>query len=113
MYYQSITLIGRTTSKANLRFITDGKAVANFILAINRDGSSNNADFIPCVIWEDKAKNFTNKFGKGSLVLIEGKLRSTQIQLEEGGTKNELQFEVHSFKQMEKPKPVTTNNNEE
>ncbi len=104
--YQNITFIGRTTSNARLNFTSKGTPVANFDLAINRSGNPTKADFIPCVVWKEKAKEFTDKFGKGSLILLEGEFRSTPISLDDGQIKNELKFEVHFFKQMEKPKPV-------
>ncbi|MBU8732502.1 single-stranded DNA-binding protein [Cytobacillus oceanisediminis] len=106
--HQTVTLVGRTTSNARLNYSYDEVPVANFDLAINRKGNPTKADFIPCVIWGDKAKMFSNKFGKGSLVLLEGELRSSLVPLEDSKPRNELKFEVVYFKQMETPRGLNS-----
>ena len=54
MHHQSCVFVGRITNKARLNFTQTGTAVANFDIAINRNSNSGQADFIPCVIWEEK-----------------------------------------------------------
>lgn len=101
--YQNCVFVGRTTKNADLFFTASGTAVCNFNLAINRINSTQ-ADFIPCVLWGDKAKAFVNSIGKGTLILIDGEFRTTQYENENKKKQSELKFEVWNFKAMENPK---------
>lgn len=102
--YQKYIALGRTTDDFKMRFTTDGTPVANFQLAINR-GSNGKADFIPCVIWEEKAKKHTSTIGKGSMILVEGEWRNSDKE-------STLQLEVHTIKYKHKDlKPVGNDSN--
>lgn len=71
--------IGRMTRDPELRRTNNGTAVTSFNLAINRTFQSSDgqeADFIPCVCWNKLAENVERYCSKGSLVGIEGELRS-------------------------------------
>lgn len=110
---QNVSFIGRTTTNARLNFTASKTAVANFDLAINRKNNKSQADFIPCVIWGDKAKEFVDTYGKGSQVYIKGEFRSTKIEVEDGRPRNELKFEVNEFYSIDAPKPVIQTDEEE
>lgn len=71
--------IGRLTKNPELRMTNNQKYVASFTIAIDRgfetaDGQS--ADFINCVCWGKVAENVDKYLNKGSLVCVDGKLRS-------------------------------------
>lgn len=81
-------LIGRMTKDPELRRTGQGNAVASFNLAVNRNFKSNDgqqeADFIPCVCWNKLAENIDTYCSKGSLVGVEGSLRSRNYENSQG-----------------------------
>ena len=81
-------LIGRMTKDPELRRTGQGNAVASFNLAVNRNFKSNDgqqeADFIPCVCWNKLAENIDTYCSKGSLVGVEGSLRSRNYDNSQG-----------------------------
>lgn len=76
----NVTLVGRLTKPLDLRYTSNGKAVANFTLAVNRQFTGPNgereADFVNCVIWNKAAENLANFTKKGSLIGVEGRIQT-------------------------------------
>lgn len=83
-----VVLIGRLTRDPELRRTPQGDAVASFNLAVNRNFKTNDgqqeADFIPCVCWNKLAENIDTYCSKGSLVGVEGSLRSRNYENSQG-----------------------------
>ena len=80
-------LVGRLTKDPDLRRTGNGTAVASFNLAVNRTFQSadgQDADFIPCVCWNKLAENVEMYCFKGSLVGVEGRLRSRSYDNAQG-----------------------------
>lgn len=76
-----ITLTGRLTSAAELRFTQSGKAVVNFNLACNRrKNAGQECDFIPVVAWEKLAEIVNEYCIKGSLVAVVGRLQTRKYE---------------------------------
>lgn len=74
-----VVLVGRMTRDPELRRTGSGAAVTTFTLALNRNYNSadgQQADYIPCVVWNKVAENVEKYCSKGSLVGVEGRLRS-------------------------------------
>lgn len=74
-----VVLVGRMTRDPELRRTGSGSAVTSFTLALNRNFNSadgQQADYIPCVVWNKVAENVEKYCSKGSLVGVEGRLRS-------------------------------------
>lgn len=69
-----IFLHGRLTKIPELRVTNSGKQVATFTLAVDRDSSSDQVDFINCVAWEKRAVFVSNYFTKGQEALVCGSL---------------------------------------
>ncbi|WP_445622517.1 single-stranded DNA-binding protein [Lacticaseibacillus paracasei] len=76
----SVSLTGRLTRDADLRYTQSGTAAGSFTLAVDRKFKSKNGeretDFISCVIWRKSAENFANFTKKGSLVGVEGHIQT-------------------------------------
>lgn len=75
----NVVLVGRMTKDPELRRTNNGDCVTSFTLAVNRGYQSADgvqADFIPCVVWGKVAENTSKFCGKGSLVGVEGRLRT-------------------------------------
>ncbi len=75
-----ITLVGRLTKDPELRYTSDGVAVSNVTVALNRHFKNSDgeytADFIPCTIWNKVAENTVQYCRKGSIVGVTGRLQS-------------------------------------
>ncbi|WP_102344830.1 single-stranded DNA-binding protein [Bacillus sp. Marseille-P3661] len=86
--FNQVTLIGRITKDPELRYTSEGIAVTNFTLALNRNYKNSNgeyeADFVNCHIWRKNAESTANYCLKGSLVGITGKLQSRHYENQEG-----------------------------
>lgn len=94
-------LIGRLTADPDIRQTQNGKSVATYRLAVDRqfkqDGQDD-ADFIPCVAWGNQAE-FANRYlRKGMKIAIEGRIQTRTF--EKDGEKRfafEVIAERHEF----------------
>ena len=81
-------LIGRLTRDPELKYTTNGAAVASFNLAVNRQFTNSQgereADFINCVMWRKAAEIFCNYTHKGSLVGIDGRIQTRSYENQQG-----------------------------
>lgn len=94
--YNKAILIGRLTRDPELRYTPQGKPVASFTLAIDRNrgqGQERETDFIDCVVWQQTAE-FASKYAtKGRLVCVEGRIQTRSWEDKETGQKRKA-FEV-------------------
>lgn len=110
-----VTLIGRLTKDADVRYSTDGKCVAKYTLAVDRykDG----ADFIRCVAF-GKAGEFAEKYlHKGMKIAIAGRIQTGSYQDKDGKTvyTTDVIVEEHEFceKKGEESAPAPATGQEE
>ncbi len=84
----NVSLVGRMTRDAELRYTPSNQAVAAFSLAVNRNFKSQNgereADFINCVIWRQQAENLANWAKKGALIGITGRIQTRSYENQQG-----------------------------
>lgn len=74
-----VILTGRICKKLELKNLKDDKSVCEFTIATNRIGQED-ADFINCIVWNKKAENLVKYQDKGSLIGVEGQLRSERYE---------------------------------
>lgn len=82
-----VVLVGRMTRDPELRRTPNGSAVTSFTLAMNRpqrNEGEQQADYISCVTWNKVAENVEKYCSKGSLVGVEGRLRSRSYDNAQG-----------------------------
>lgn len=79
-----VILIGRLTRDPELRYTTNGTAVAQFTLAVNRKFNKDETDFIDIVAWRGLAENCANYLNKGGLAAVEGRLQIRSYENKEG-----------------------------
>lgn len=80
----NVTLIGRMTRDPELRYTSNGNAVTNFSLAVNRRYNREVVDFIDCVCWKGLAENVANYTVKGSLIAVQGSIQVRTYEAQDG-----------------------------
>lgn len=96
-----ITVIGNTTSDAELRFISSGKAVANFTVASTPRIFDKNANewkdgqtlFLRCNIWGQPAEHVAESLTKGTRVIVTGRLKQRSYE-KDGVNHTVIELEV-------------------
>ena len=83
-----ILLLGRLVADPELRYTANGKAVAQFTLAVDRPFTSQDgkkeADFIPVILWGKTAEAAANYSFKGQRLLVEGRLQIRSYEAKDG-----------------------------
>lgn len=102
--YNKVIMIGRLTAQPEVNQTASGKQVTRIRLAVNRrfktgDGERE-TDFITAVFWGKLAEMLASYGGKGSLISIDGELRTRKY---EKNGQNQYVTEVlgHSFQLLE------------
>lgn len=112
-----VQLIGNITKDPEIRYTKTGKSVASFTVAVSRSytpqGSSEQkelTDFLPCVAWGNLAERVGNNLGKGSHVVVHGRMQVRSYETAEGQkryvTEVVANFVGHPLKQEKEP-PAT------
>ena len=83
-----VMLIGRLTSKPELRYTGSNLPYSRFSLAVNRTFSNaqgqRETDFINITVWRKQAENVCNFLDKGSLVSVEGRIQTGSYDDKDG-----------------------------
>ena len=83
-----VCLVGRLTSKPELRTVGSGLATTRFTLAVNRTFSNSQgereADFITIVAWRKQAENVCRYLDKGSLISVDGRIQTGSFEGQDG-----------------------------
>lgn len=82
-----VILVGRLTRSPELRYTSQGTAVAGFTLAVNRrvkKDQEQQADFVPIVIWGTMGENCSKYLNKGSQAAISGRIQTRNYENKEG-----------------------------
>lgn len=84
----NVVLVGRLTRDPELRFTSNGSAVATFNLAVNRNFTNQSgereADFVNCVIWRKPAETLANYAKKGTLIGVVGRIQTRNYENQQG-----------------------------
>ena len=84
----NVVLVGRLTRDPELRFTSNGSAVATFNLAVNRNFTNQSgereADFVNCVIWRKPAVALANYAKKGTLLGVVGRIQTRNYENQQG-----------------------------
>ncbi|HIE11427.1 MAG TPA: single-stranded DNA-binding protein [Kiritimatiellae bacterium] len=90
-----VFLAGNLTRDPEVRYTPSGTAVADLSLAVNRTYTSGGERreetcFVNVVVWGRQAENCGQYLGRGSPVLIEGRLQLDQWQTDQGEKRSQL-----------------------
>ena len=96
--------MGNLTRDPEVKFLSNGTAVANFGLAMNEsytDQQTGERKDIPCFVdieaWGRQAEIVGEYFSKGRPILIEGSLRYDSWEAEDGTKRNRLKVRLQRF----------------
>lgn len=100
--FNRIILVGRLTRDPEVRFAPSGLPVTSFGLAVNTrskqgDDYKEEVLFIDCVIFGKQAENSGHYLSKGSLTLVEGRLRERKWEYE-GQKKSKMEVIVSNVR---------------
>lgn len=89
-----VVLMGRLVADPEIRRTASGKSVSAFRIACDRgrkDANGNSqADFFDVSAWEKTGDFVSRYFGKGSLILVEGRLQSGQYTDRSGNRRTSI-----------------------
>lgn len=71
----TIIIMGRLTRDPELRHTEAGDSVVSFTVAVARDYSKDQTDFIDCVAWKATAEYISRYFSKGCKAVVVGSLQ--------------------------------------
>lgn len=102
----NVTIIGRLTRDAELRYTPSNIATAQFNVACNRNFKNANGeydvDFINCVMWREQAERFCNWTKKGMLVGITGRIQTRSYEGNDGKRVYVTEVVAENFQVLEK-----------
>ena len=85
----TVTVIGNITRDPELRFTNSGQAIATMGIAVNRRFQRNgqweeNTSFFNVTCWGQLGENVSASLGKGSRVIVTGRLEQRSWETQEG-----------------------------
>lgn len=105
--YNRIVLLGNLTRVPELRYTPSGTPVGSFGLAVNRkfrqgDELKEEVCFVDIVVFGKQAENAGQYLGKGSKVLIEGRLQQRRWETEDGQKRSKHEVVAESISYLSK-----------
>ena|SRR2546423_11483680 len=102
MQDNAMTLVGNLTDEPEVRFTSNGTAVANFTIASTSRVFDKEADewrdgdtlFLRCTVWQQSAENLADSLTKGTRVIVSGRLRQRSFETREGEKRTSVELVV-------------------
>lgn len=98
--------LGRLVKDPELKYTSDGSAVCNFSMAVNRDFKNAegkyDADFFNFTAWKKTGEIIQKYVKKGNRLLVTGNLRNRKYQANDGTTRTVTFINVNSIEFIEK-----------
>jgi single-strand DNA-binding protein len=95
----SVTVVGNITRDPELRFTPNGQARASFGLAVNRRWQNRQTQeweeatsFFDVTCWGDLGDNVSESLGKGSRVIVTGRLEQRSWETQEGEKRSRVEI---------------------
>ena len=109
----NVSLDGRLTKDPEVRTIgSEGTAVCNFTIAVNRPFKDENgdkvADFIQCQAWKKQAEFIGNYLVKGQLVSVTGSIHTRTYEKADQTTAYVTEINVDQIQSLEKRESQVT-----
>ena len=94
----AVVLVGNVTRDPELRFTPSGQATATFGLAVNRRWQNRQTQeweeatsFFDVVCWRDMAENAAESLGKGSRIIVSGRLEQRSWETSDGDRRSKVE----------------------
>lgn len=97
-----VTLIGNLATDVDLRELGDERRVATFVLAVGRPGRDE-VDLVRIAAWDEQAEACTRVLAKGRRVGVDGRLRSSSWQDEQGRHRTSLEVVANNVQLLSPP----------
>ena len=85
-------LQGRLTKDPELRYTTNGKAVATVCIAVERNrknaSGEKETDWINLVVWDKKAELLSKHFAKGQMLIADGSIQTRSYTDKDGNKRS-------------------------
>ena len=111
-----VMLIGRLTTKPELKYTGSNLPYTRFSLAVNRTYNNSqgqrDTDFINIVIWRKQAENVCTYLDKGSLVSVEGRIQTGSYEGKDGIKRYTTDVVADSVQFLESKASRTANKND-
>ncbi len=110
-----VILLGRVGQDPEVKYLESGSVVANFSLATtesykNKEGQRvDNTEWHDLELWEGVAKIAEQYVKQGDLLYIEGKVKSSVWQDEQGNNRKKMRIRVTTMTLMPKERITETN----
>lgn len=82
-----VSLVGRLTSKPELRYTNSQIPYTKFSVAVTRPFNRDETDFINVTVWRKPAESICNYLDKGSLVSVDGRIQTGSYTDKDGSKK--------------------------
>ncbi len=93
-----VILMGRITNDLEIRQSQNGTSVLRFGVAVDRSyakqGEERQTDFINCVAFNQRAEFISKYFRKGSMIAIEGSIRTGSYQDQNGNKRTTFDVNI-------------------
>ena len=98
-----VMLIGDLASDVEVRDVRGDHKVANFLLAVQRQGAEGKADFVRITAWNKQAEVCGRFLSKGRRVAVDGKLRTRSWDDAEGKRRSAVEVVANSIQFLSAP----------
>ena len=96
-----VAIVGRLVADPELRTTQAGHSVCSLRIACDRSyvqqGQQRQADFIDVIAWRQSAEFVSKYFKKGSLIAVEGSLRTRQYQDKNGNNRTAVEVVANNI----------------
>ena len=98
----TLTIIGNLAGDPELRFTQSGVPVVNFTVASTPRRYDKNSGqwvdeetlFMRCSLWRDAAENVAESLGRGTRVIVSGRLKARSYETQQGEKRTVTELEV-------------------
>ncbi len=101
-----VVLVGRLTADPEMKFTTQGVAVASMRIAVNRvtknEQGEYEADFFNVTAWRRTAEFASTYLGKGRLVAIDGRLKTRSWTAQDGSPRTAVEIEAENIQGLDR-----------
>ncbi len=87
-----IVIMGRLTADPERRETTNGTQVARFTVAVQRDFSKDETDFLQVVAWKHTAEFISRYFTKGQMIALTGRLQANNYTDKQGNKRTAFEI---------------------